>query len=63
MYIFVKFDIDCLKAVNLHGVKKTQSEELKVVIIRIVKTRKEGGEEWPEMLTIYYETCITFSTF
>ena len=52
MYIFVKFDVDKLKAINLHGVKKTQSEELKVVIIRVVQTRKEGGEEWPEMLTI-----------
>ena len=62
MYIFVEVVIDWVKAVYLHGVKKTQSKELKVVIIRVVQTRKEGGEEWPEMLTIYFNK-IRFQTF
>ena len=38
--------------VYLHGIKQTQSEELKIVIIRVIQTGEERREEWPEMLTI-----------
>ena len=34
---------------------------MKIVIIRVVQTRKEGGKEWPEMWTIEYKLHFKLS--